>query len=254
MNKPTFTGLFTSFDSFVPLSYERGLVYTLLDCYFKICSSFHHFHAEVLKLKKFLLMNCYPEIFLHRLFCPPTKDSDSPPKNVIYFKLPYTGSHALQIQTQVSKLCSSAFPKVTLRFIFQSGRRLSGFFPFKDRTPMLMRSRVVYKYTCQCCGALYLGQTRRHLHTRISEHMGVSPLTGKKRATTSFPTSSIQAHTRQTNHAISPKDFSIISSCRSSSNFELLIHESLLISKYKPSLNENISSTPLSLFFSLSSV
>ena len=95
------------------------------------------------------------------------------------------------------------------------------------------------EYTCQCCGALYLGQTRRHLHTRISEHMGVSPLTGKKRATTSFPTSSIQAHTRQTNHAISPNDFSIISSCRSSSNFELLIRESLLISKYKLSLNEN---------------
>ena len=111
-----------------------------------------------------------------------------------------------------------------------------------------MRSRVVYIYTCQCCGALYLGQTRRHIHTRISEHMGVSPLTGKKRATTLFPTSSIQAHTRQTNHAISPNDFSIISSCRSSSNFELLIRESLLISKYKPSLNENISSIPLSLF------
>jgi hypothetical protein len=36
--------------------------------------------------------------------------------------------------------------------------------------------------------ALYVGQTRRHIHTRISEHMGVSPLIGKKRSvSTSYP-------------------------------------------------------------------
>ena len=29
--------------------------------------------------------------------------------------------------------------------------------------------------------AFYVGQTRRHIHARISEHMGVSPLIGKKR-------------------------------------------------------------------------
>ena len=34
--KTSFTGFFTSFDSFVPLSYKRGLVYTLHDRYFKI--------------------------------------------------------------------------------------------------------------------------------------------------------------------------------------------------------------------------
>ena len=39
---------------------------------------------------------------------------------------------------------------------------------------MIRIKKVVYKYTC---GALYFGQTRRHLYTRISEHMGVSPLT-----------------------------------------------------------------------------
>ena len=210
------------------------------------CCVQHLLSTDLQKWEKKLFKKLYKK--LYRLFCSSTKDFDSSPKNIIYFKLPFTGSHALQIRTKVSKLCSSAFPQVSLRFIFRSGRRLSSFFPFKDRTPMSMRSHVVYKHTCQCCGALDLGQTRRHLHMRISEHLGVSPLTGNKWASTLFPTSSIQAHTRQTNHAISPNDFSIISSCRSSSNFELLIRESLLISKYKPSLNENISSIPLSLF------
>ena len=79
-----------------------------------------------------------------------------------------------------SKNCSSAFPDISLRFIFGPSRRLSSFFHFKDIIPMLLRSRIVYQYKCQWCGALYFDQTRRHLHNRISEHMGVSPSTGKK--------------------------------------------------------------------------
>ena len=88
----------------------------------------------------------------------------------------------------------------------------------------------------------------RVIVTRISEHIWISPLTGEKRATTLFTASSMQALARHTNHAISPNDFSIIYSCSSSFNIELLIRESFLVSKYKPSLKEKISSTPLSLF------
>ena len=64
--KPTFTGLFTNFDSFIPISFKRGLIYTLLDRYFKISSSFHYFHEEVLKLKRLLLNNGYPEALVDR--------------------------------------------------------------------------------------------------------------------------------------------------------------------------------------------
>ena len=36
--KPTFTGLFTNFDSFIPISYKTGLINTLLFRYFNISS------------------------------------------------------------------------------------------------------------------------------------------------------------------------------------------------------------------------
>ena len=36
--KPTFSGVFTNFDSFVPISYKHGLVNTLIFRCFKICS------------------------------------------------------------------------------------------------------------------------------------------------------------------------------------------------------------------------
>ena len=165
-------------------------------------------------------------------------------KKIIYFSLPFTGTHSLQIRTQISRLCSSAFPHLNIRFIFRSPTRISTFFPFKDKVPKYRRSSVVYSFTCRCCSASYVGQTTRHIHTRISEHLGVSPITGKK--STSPTTSSIHSYISAFGHLASFDDFKIISSC--SDSYELLIHESLLISKLKPSLNVQGSSIPLNLF------
>ena len=85
--------------------------------------------------------------------------------------------------------------------------------------------------------------TTRHLHTCMSEHMGISPYTSKPLSVTSLST--VRSHHRVTGHPIFFEDFSILSS---SSNFELLLRESLLIERMKPSLNVNIRSFPLTLF------
>ena len=95
---------------------------------------------------------------------------------------------------------------------------------------------------CRCCSASYVGQTTRHLHTRISEHLGISP-TGKP--SSSPVMSNIFSHLNSTGHSANFDDFEILSSC--SDTCELLILESLLISKPKPSLNVQGSSIPLNL-------
>ena len=146
--------------------------------------------------------------------------------------------------TQLRKLLSSAYPHISIRFVFRPTCRLSDFFLFKDRIPFALRSHVVYKYKCQCCGALYVGQTRRHIHTRISEHMGVSPKTENKLSVSQM--SAVLTHHHFSKHNISDSDFTILTS--SNSKFDLEVRESLLISKFKPILNNNISSTPLYLF------
>ena len=64
----------------------------------------------------------------------------------LYFCLPYTGQHSLQLRTQLRKLLSSAYPHLSIRFVFRPTCRLSDFFPFKDRIPFALRSHVVYKY------------------------------------------------------------------------------------------------------------
>ena len=99
----------------------------------------------------------------------------------------------------------------------------------------LINSRV------KAARALYVGETSRHLHARVSDCLGISALTGKKRKCLS-PTA-ILSHHDDTGHPFSFDDFKIISSCYSES--ELLLRESLLTSKLKPSLNANMGSAPL---------
>ena len=90
-------------------------------------------------------------------------------KKIVYFCLPYNGYYGLQICSQLMKLLSSTYPHLSVRVVFRPSSRLSSFFPFKDRIPNDLRSHVVYFFKCQCCGALYVGQTRRHIHPRNSE-------------------------------------------------------------------------------------
>ena len=33
----------------------------------------------------------------------------------------------------------------------------------------------MYKYTCEHCSQCYIGETRRHIHTRIKEHLAGRP-------------------------------------------------------------------------------
>ena len=142
----------------------------------------------------------------------------------------------LKFRNQINKLFSSAYPHIQIRCIFRPMQRLWAFFRLKGRILLSLRSRIVYKYKCQRCNALYVGQTVRHFHKRISKHMGISAFTGKPLSKPPF--SNICDHHQASGHPISPDDFSVLSTC--SSCFELLLRESLLISKLKPSLNANL--------------
>ena len=58
--KPTFSGIFTNFESFVPEMHKRGLIETLLHRIFRLCSSYENFHREIETLKSIFKHNNYP--------------------------------------------------------------------------------------------------------------------------------------------------------------------------------------------------
>ena len=66
--KPTFSGVYTHFESFLPTVYKFGMVYTLVYRCFKICSDWTKFHEELSFLKQVFLKNGYPLSFIDNCF------------------------------------------------------------------------------------------------------------------------------------------------------------------------------------------
>ena len=75
----------------------------------------------------------------------------------------FTGHYGVQIRSQLSKVLASAYPQMLFSVyivVFLVSFHLKTGFP-----RIALRSRVVHQFTCQCCSALYVGQTRRQIHT-----------------------------------------------------------------------------------------
>ncbi len=248
--KPTFSGVYTNFDSFSPDYYKFGLMYTLLCRAYNICSSFEFFHNEIVKIKSFLQKNGYPlplidvcvSKFLNKLFCASPVRSPTVPGKPVSLVIPYTGSLSLVVKNRVQILLRRLLPQVSGRIVLKPSLRLSIFFPFKDKIPHELRSLVVYKFSCSNCNITYVGKSKRHLKTRACEHAGLSDRTGI--ILKSPQDSAIFSHFSQGVCARpSLDDFSIV--CSAKNDTELQVRESILISNLRPELNRNIWTQPL---------
>ena len=239
--KPTFSGLYTKYDSFIPDLFKFGLVYSLLNRVYRISNTWTTVDVEVRKLKDIFLKNGYPKGFLDVIVAKfldrtvnPKRPITTVPKRQLLLVLPYTGSLSLQVR---NKLLAAyrCLPQFQLRVIFTSNNRVSSTFPFKDKIPFLLRSGVVYKFTCATCNSCYYGKTKRHIHTRICEHKGISPSTGNRLQTVN---STVHEHCMNCNqdvNTICENNFKIL--CTAKYNSDLEIKESLLILYDKPNLN-----------------
>ena len=58
--KPTFSGVFTHYESYLDQTYKKSLIDTLLFRCFSICSDYTLFHLEVEHLREILKKNSYP--------------------------------------------------------------------------------------------------------------------------------------------------------------------------------------------------
>ena len=249
--KPTFTGLFTNFNSFTCISYRLSVLRCLVFRALRLCSTADFFLAELNAIKAFLMRNAYPakiidsviRTTLAKLANPSVKFG--PTKERLFVGLPFWGKSSDSLRRSLKTIVRKFLPHRDLIVYFKPGRRVANFFHNKDFTPTGLRSRVVYEFTCASCHASYVGQTTRHLKHRVAEHLGVSHLTG--RPMRSPPHSSIRDHCCQCQGAdCSIKDFKILASA--SSSLELLIKERLLIERRHPSLNGNSGALELLLF------
>ena len=244
-HKPTFSGIYSNFNSFISEEYKVGLIFTLLFRTFSVVSDFSRFHSEVCHLKKILKKNAFPIKFIDsciknvlnkRLTEKPVTLAAE--KKDLVIVLPFLGKLSLDLRTRLRNSISKNLPFCKIRVIFKSSTRISNFFQFKDKMPYCLCSNVVYKFLCGRCNATYYGETCRHLSVRVS------PLTGKK--SKSKNSTAVKDHMLLCDHIVSNGDFKILAT--SDSDFHVKVKESLLISRDEPILNKNATSLPLYLF------
>ena len=80
-----------------------------------------------------------------------------------FFSTYYPGDISKQIANDIKKIVCQSFPQIKLFIIFKAHSSIGGHLRLKDKQPQMIRSNVVYKYTCQCCKAFYIGKTDRQL-------------------------------------------------------------------------------------------
>ena len=119
-------------------------------------------------------------------------------------------------------------PNTNIELVFSSFQ-ISSLFSVKDRVPFDLRSYVVYKFACDSHKADYIGPTKRHLSTRIREHLE----TDKK--------SHVYKHLNESQRrkALSNSDrFSVLD--YATTQYSLSIKEAMLIGWQKPALSKHV--------------
>ena len=169
--KPTFSGLYTRWESFCPESRKLSLIGTLTHRALKICSPCK-LAGELQFLEQVFLKNGYPQYIIKSTMNRKVASFNDPlpfgPKKCpVYLRIPWKGNISKlwdkQVRAAISKCYNAALPRVV--FITKPLLPSSN----KDVLPTLSRSNVIYKYSCRC-DAAYVGRTSQRLGDRAKQH------------------------------------------------------------------------------------
>jgi len=177
-HKPTFSGRFLNFHSPYkhPFIRKKGTMISLIDRI--ILLSHPEFHKNNFDfIIKVLWDNGYPlnlifstikRLLYSRFFrhkpLKPSQTTNSHNTRTTYFTIPYISFIANKF---IQYFKNISFCKLA----FTCYNKLNQFIKVhKDPLPITSRPNVVYKINYLKCDALYVGQTKRTLNTRISEH------------------------------------------------------------------------------------
>ena len=134
-HKPTFSGVYSNFNSFIADDYQHGLIFALLFRIFSIVLDFSKFHEEVNYLKNVLRKNYFPstlvdkciKIFLNKQFSQKILEH-TVPKKELFLVLPFLGMSSLCLRTRFQKSINSNISFCKIKVIFKSSTRLANFF------------------------------------------------------------------------------------------------------------------------------
>ena len=161
------------------MSYKIGLIRTLIDRVFKINNTWLGFHKDIVNLVFILRKNLFPVHLIDKCvyrYLNTAIDRNGSIQNTTsqgkqyFYKLPYLGRFSTIAQSKIRRLVNRYCHDLDIKLVFTTFK-LRNLFSVKDSVPRELRSRVIYKFTCACCNACYIGETGRHFSTRVREHL-----------------------------------------------------------------------------------
>ena len=180
-SKPTFTGLYIPFDSFVPFKYKKNLMLNLCDRASRICSP-SELDEELESLRKIFLKNGYPLSVVRKFvvshLSKPQKPF-GPEKRSVMLRLPFLGPISVKFEKDIRRCVEPIFTCCRVNFVYSTRSALA---VKKDVLPILQMSSVIYSYTCRHCESRYIGRTQQHLATRVRQHVPLNLLNEDQRA------------------------------------------------------------------------
>ena len=147
---------------------------------------------------------------------------------------------------QLTEIFGTCLKNIKLNVVFRSSNRMRNAFRFKNQIPKYMNSKVIYKFKCNNCNDIYIGETNSRFLVGEYEPFGKSILTEKNLKYTEKDATAIRKHCHNHGHTDDTSCFSLVGNAANKSHLKL--KESLLILKMKPSLNIAKESIPLYLF------
>ena len=133
------------------------------------------FHKGIVKLVYILRKNLFPVYLIDKCvsrYLNTAMDGTGFTQNTsqgkqCFYKLPYLDRFS---QSKIRRFVNRYWNDLVIRLAFTTFK-LRKLFSVKDSVPRELRSRVIYKFTCACCNACYIGETGRHFFTRVLEHL-----------------------------------------------------------------------------------
>lgn len=231
-SKPTDTGLSMACHACAPTRYKRNIVEETIHRINQSTTTCQNFHKGLDKAERDWEANQYPPAFygpivrstlekIHDV-CPIDAKEESTrcrvePRDEVRPTI------CLQYRGRVSDVFARKLRNYADISTIFTTRKLRTCLPsLKCSFPRHLCSRVVYEICCPGCESCYVGQTARHLTTRLHEHMRKSTPVG--------------AHLVECGVDAKTLEAKVIDSCL---NLEkLLTREALHISRRKPGLNQ----------------
>ena len=230
--KASATELFTSAYSFCESNYKHSMIKGLIHRIWCLNSTYEKACTDIDNICNILTKNGYRKEkidriaahTIHRLHTHDNKDQNTDKqkeenRRTICVTVPYSTGFQ-NFKHSINKL------NLPLRFISQT-HKIASFFTNKCKTPIGLQANLVYNFKCHGCDTQYIGETSRHLKTRLAEH---SQLSRK---------SHILDHNlncKLRTHKLNESEFKILKSGLYYYR-ERLSYEALCILKSKPPLN-----------------